>query len=146
MTIIDKIKATIEPIVGQGNFHYADTEDLNVELDSAHFPCAFSALIDTGTVEDTLGRFHERVNIQVLFADLSEVGIDGEENERLLQPQKERALTWLAALRRSDSLSLETINRTGRQYIKNSGYDVMITAYVVDVVISEKEGYGDCGK
>lgn len=147
MTIIDKIKATIEPLVGVGNFHYADSEEMNVTLDSAFFPCAFSLLVETGTAEDELGRFHERVNIQVLFADLSQVGISGEDNERLLQPQKERALTWLSSLRSNPDLKLEAVNRTGRQYIKDGGYDVMITAFAVDVTISETEGYGEvCGK
>lgn len=146
MTIIDKIKKTLEPIVGSGRFHYEDQEEMNVTLDSASFPCAFSVLAYSGTVIDKQGRFHESINLQVWFADLSQVGLSGEENERIIQPLKEKALTWLSELRAADDIELETVNRSGRQYISNSGYDVMITAYVVDVNIYEKEGFGLCGK
>lgn len=146
MTIIEKIKQTLEPIVGSGNFHYADQEEMNVTLDSASFPCAFSVLVDSGTIEDKIGRFHEGIYMQVWFADLCSVGLSGEETERIIHPQKERALTWLSALRKADDIHLESINRSGRQYISSSGYDVMIAAYMVDITISEKEGFGECGK
>lgn len=146
MTVIEKVEQTLLPIVGAGNFHYADREDLNIILDSAEFPCAFAALIDQGTIADTAGRFHERIRLQVFFADLSQEGISGMENERILQPQKERALSWLSALRLSDDLTMEGEPTTGRYYINNSELDVMATAFAVDVTIVEAEGFGACGK
>lgn len=146
MTIIEKVQKSLSPIVGASNFHYADREDLNIILDSAQFPCAFAALIDQGTITDTVGRFHERIRLQVFFADLSEEGLTGIENERILQPQKERALAWLSSLRLSDDLTMEGEPTTGRYYINNSELDVMATAFAVDVSIVEKEGFGLCGK
>ena len=144
-TIIDKLRDSISPIIGgEDRFHYADRDDLNVILDNACFPCAFCNLAKASVVDSDYGGMREKITIEVYFCDLVPFGIDGIENERVLQLQKERALEWVALLKRSDDFLFGGVNGTNRWYSPD-GLDVNFTAYSVSVTLTEVKSYGDCG-
>lgn len=143
-SIIDKIKASIEAVIGDGRFYYNDGNGLNIELDNANFPCAFAQLIEAGTVDDTLGNYHERIAIGLFFADVADPEMEPIPNERILTALKKSAFAWLASLRNSDELTLVEVRNTDRVYIKSDRFDVRLTAFVVNVTIEENEGIGVC--
>lgn len=143
-TIIDKIKDTIAPIMDD-RFVYDSEAQLNIILDNEQFPLAFMTLVETGTIQDQLGQFKERLTIDMHFATLAEQDMDGESNERLLDEMKRIALgEWLPALRNADGINLVSVNSTRRIYMRFSQYDVILTAYVVNVTIDDKESFGTC--
>lgn len=144
-TIIEKIRDSLSPIIGGADrFYYADRDDLNVQLDNANFPCVFSNLAKASVVDSNSGGMRERITLEVYFCDLVSFGISGIDNERVIQHQKERALRWLASLKRSDEFLLDSINGTNRWYSPD-GLDVNFTAFSVSVTLTEVESYGDCG-
>lgn len=143
-SIIEKIKESVEAVIGKNRFHYNDGNGLNIVLDDANYPCAFAQLIETGALEDTLGQYHERVSVGVFFADVADVDLEPMPNEQILTECKQRALTWLATLRNSDDLNLVSVNGTDRVYIKTDGNDVRLTAFVVNVTLEEVRGFGIC--
>lgn len=144
MTIIDKIKQTVAPLMN-GRFVYDSEAQLNVILDNEQFPLAFMTLVDTGTIQDQLGRFGERLTIDMHFATLADPDMAGEPNEVLIDEMKRIALgQWLPALRDADGIQLVSVNSTRRIYMRFSQYDVILTAYVVNVTIDDKETFGPC--
>lgn len=144
MTIIDKIKKTVAPIM-DGRFVYDSEAQLNVILDNEEFPLAFMTLVETGTIQDQLGRFSERMTIDMHFATLADQDMDGEANECLLDEMKRIALgKWLPSLRNADGIRLVSVNSTRRIYMRFQQYDVILTAYVVNVTIEDRESYGVC--
>lgn len=143
-TIIDKIKKTIPASLGD-RFVYDSESQLNVILDNERFPLAFMTLVDTGTVQDQLGQFKERLTIDMHFATLAEQDMNGEDNERLIDQMKRIALgEWLPALRDAEYIHLVSVNSTRRIYMQFGQYDVILTAYVVNVTIDDNEGFGVC--
>lgn len=143
-SVIDKIKESVEAVIGKNRFHYNDGDGLNIDLDNADYPCAFARLVETGALEDSLGQFHERVSIGVFFADVADPCLEPMPNEQILTECKQRALTWLATLRNNDDLTLASLNGTDRVYIKSEDFDVRLTAFVVNVTLEENRGYGLC--
>lgn len=144
MSIIDKIKETVESVIGKGRFLYNDGDGLNYDLDNQDFPCAFAQLVEAGTVLDQLGLFHEKISIGIFFADLADVDTEPLANERILDSLKKKAFSWMAAAKQSEYFkSVEPVS-TDRVYIKQDGYDVRLTAFVVYVSIEEQKGYGIC--
>lgn len=144
MTIIEKIKKTIVPLMGD-RFVYDSEAQLNCILDNEEFPLAFMTLVETGTVQDSLGRFGERLTIDMHFATLADQDMDGEENEKLLDDMKRIALgKWLPSLRDADGIRLVSVNSTRRIYMRFGQYDVVLTAYVVNVTIDDLETFGEC--
>lgn len=144
MSIIDKIKASVESVIGHDRFYYNDGDGLNIDLDNANYPCAFAQLVETGTLADDFGHYHERIGIGVYFADVADIDLEPLANERILTELKKSALTWLATLAANSDLSLVSVNGTDRVYIKANGYDVRLTAFVVNVTLEETQGYGVC--
>lgn len=145
MSIISKIKKTVESVIGNGRFYYNDGEGLNIELDNATYPCAFAQLVDAGALTDSLGQFHERIGIGVFFANTADIELEPLKNEDILTDLKKSALTWLATVSQSSELRLTEVRSTDRVYIKSDGeYDVRLTAFVVYVTIEEIEGFGAC--
>lgn len=144
MTIIDKIKKTVAPMMG-GRFVYDSETQLNILLDNEQFPLAFMTLVETGTIQDQLGRFGERLTIDMHFATLADQDMDGEENEKLLDDMKRIALgKWLPSLRNADGIRFVSVNSTRRIYMRFNQYDVILTAYVVNVTIDDAETFGVC--
>lgn len=144
-SIIDKIKASLEPLVGAGHFYYNDGDGLNIDLDNANYPCAFAQLIETGTITDTFGTYHERVTLGIYFAaNVSDIELNPLKNEQILTELKKTAFVWLASLRRDDNFTSTEVVGTDRVYIKSDRYDVRLTAYVVNVTFEEAQGWGEC--
>lgn len=143
-SIIDKLKESLESVIGDGRFFYNDGEGLNIDLDSANFPCAFAQLTETGALQDSLGQFHERISIGLFFADIADIEMEPMSNERILTQLKSSALTWLSSMTNNDALRLVEVRSTDRVYIKNSDFDVRVTAYVVNVTLEEIQGFGKC--
>ena len=92
MSIIEKLKKSIEAVIGEGRFYYNEAGGLNVDLDNANYPCAFAQLVETGTIEDTLGSFHEQVSVLVYFADIADPDMEPMPNEEILTERKKQAL------------------------------------------------------
>ena len=143
-SIIDKIKESIEEVVGANGFHYNDGDGLNIDLDNAQYPCAFAQLIEAGALEDRFGQYHERVSLGIFFANVADIDLDPVKNERIITQLKQHALVWLASLRNNDELKLIDVRGTDRVYIKTNDYDVRLTAYVVNVELEEVQGFGVC--
>lgn len=143
-SIIDKIKDSIESIIGENRFYYNDGDGLNIDLDNANYPCAFAQLIEAGALQDTLGQYHEIVAVGVYFAGIAPIDMAPIDNERVLTGLKQSALTWLASLRTNDELKLVEVRGTDRVYIKSDDYDVRLTAFVVNVKLEEVQGFGVC--
>lgn len=143
-SIIDKIKDSVESIIGKCRFYYNDDNGLNVDFDNAEYPLAYARLIETGTLVDTLGNYHERVTISIFFADVADPDLQPMPNEDILTVLKHKALAWLASLRLNEELDLIEVRNTDRVYITSNDYDVRLTAYVVNVTLEEVEGIGIC--
>lgn len=143
-SIIDKIKDSVEAVIGEGRFYYNDGDGLNIDLDNANYPCAFARLIEAGTLRDGFGNFHEQVAVGVFFAGVADVDMEAIPNERILTGLKEKALKWLASLNNSDELKLTEVRGTDRVYIKTDEFDVRLTAFVVQVTLEEVQGFGVC--
>ena len=143
-SIIDKIKESIEAVIGEGRFYYNDGNGLNIELDNANYPCAFAQLIETGTLSDELGNYHERIAVGVFFADVADQDLEPIPNERILTELKKNGFAWLASLRNNDEIQLVEVRNTDRVYIKSDRYDVRLTAFVLNVTIEETIGFGVC--
>ena len=144
MSIIDKIKASVEAVIGQDRFYYNDGDGLNIDLDNANYPCAYAQLIEMGTLVDSFGMYHERVAIGIFFADIADVDLKPIPNEQILTRLKKSALVWLATMQNNDQLKLVEVRGTDRVYIQSANFDVRLTAYVVNVTLEEIEGFGVC--
>lgn len=141
MTIIDKIKKSVEDATSL-NFLYHAQGEINEMISRAEsLPCAFAFLLDSGTVEDTNGMFHERVTFAVIFADKTQFDFNALENEEIIDRMKVRAFRWLQSLRLSDDLQLVSINNTQRLYDTTTD---ILTGYAVNVTLQELKGYGVC--
>lgn len=143
-SIIEKIKASVESIIGDGRFYYNDGNGLNVELDDANYPCAFAQLIEAGTLADNFGQYHERVSVGIYFADVADIDMQPMPNEDILTGLKSSALIWLSSLRENDELNLIEVRNTDRVYIKSDRFDVRLTAFVLNVTLEEVKGFGVC--
>lgn len=141
MSIIDKIKASIEAATGLP-FYYDTPQTLNIRLDNAHYPCAMLHILQSGAVTDTNGILRERLTIEVLFATQSRLDFDGVEVERQeLDKMKLHAFTWLLKLSRSRDLRLITMNGTSRYYATE---DMILSAYGVNVTVEDVQGVSKC--
>lgn len=137
MTIIDKIKKSVEESTGLA-FYYDTPQTLTYRADNVTMPCAMMNIATAGTIYDENGIIHERLTIQVLFVNTSELDFDGIENEReRLDTLKKAAFRWLLSLRRSEDLRLISEQGTSRYYATE---DAICTAYGVTVTIEEIEG------
>lgn len=143
-SIIEKIKDSVESIIGKDRFLYNDDYGLNIDFDNANYPLAYARLIETGTLADVLGNYHERVTMSIFFADVSDPDLEPIPNEAILTVLKQKALTWLASLRLNDELTLVEVRNTDRVYIKAEDYDARLTAFVVNVTLEESQGIGIC--
>ena len=143
-SIIDKIKKSVEAIIGDGRFYYNDGDGLNIDLDNADYPCAFAQLVETGMVQDSLGNYFEQVSIGIFFASTADPDLEPLANERILTDLKKHAFQWMFSLRNNDEISLGDVRGTDRVYIKSDQFDVRLTAFVVNVTITENHGFGVC--
>lgn len=141
MTIIEKIKQSVETATGMPFLYHAAGEINELIARAGALPVAFAFLLDSGTIEDVNGRFHERVTFAVVFADKTQFDFNALENERIIDRMKIKAMRWLSSLRLSSDLNLVQVNSTQRVYDNTTD---ILTGYAVNVTIEELAGTGPC--
>lgn len=141
MTIIEKIKTSVEGATALGFLYHAAGEINELIARAESLPVAFAFLLDSGTIEDVNGMYHERVTLAVIFADKTQFDFNALENEQIINEMKIKAFRWLQSLRLSDTLLVVSINSTQRLY--DTTTDVL-TGYAVNITLEEIQGYGVC--
>lgn len=141
MTIIEKIKQSVETATGMPFLYHAAGEINELIARAGTLPVAFAFLLDSGTIEDVNGRFHERVTFAVIFSDKTQFDFNALENERIIDRMKVKAMRWLSSLRLSSDLKLVQVNSTQRMYDNTTD---ILTGYAVNVTLEELAGAGPC--
>lgn len=142
MTIIEKLKATLQVALGaQYPFYYETPQTMNLRLDNAHFPCAFLHVIESGAVRNEVGILREQMTCQVLFAAPTKLDFDGIDNERIINGLKHDAFVWLQVLNRNNVITLDSIEGTTRLYATE---DAILTAFGVTIRVTEIDGISPC--
>lgn len=141
MTIIDKLKNSIERATGMPFLYHAAGELNELIARASSMPVAFAFLVDSGTIQDTNGIFHERITLAVMFTDKTQFDFNALENEEIIDKMKIKAFRWLYALRTDSDLQVVSINNTQRLYDTTTD---ILTGYAVNVTIEEVTGYGAC--
>ena len=142
MTIIEKIRASIQRVHG-ADFAvcYQDDPTMNIIADTMTPHAAIVQLITQGELDQTSGQWREIVSAAVFFVDRSEFNFDADENEKIIDQCKRRALRWLAGLQLDENLELVRWERTSRVYER---FDAILTGFAVMVDLRETEGVTDC--
>lgn len=140
MTIIDKIKNSVESITGM-QFIYESPQTINTRLDNMPMPCVFMNIIDQGVAIDDNGIIREQMTIQVMFCDLCELDFDGIDAERILDRLKKIAFSWVAKSMSSTEFKVKAILGTNRYYADN---DAIVCAFSVSLQIEEIDGVSKC--
>lgn len=141
MTIIEKIKRSVEAATGLPFLYHAAGEINELIARAGELPVAFTFLLDNGTIEDVNGMYHERVTFAVMFADKTEFDFNALENEQIIDQMKIKAYRWLQSLRTSNELNVIAINSTQRLYDATTD---ILTGYAVNITIEEMSGVGAC--
>lgn len=142
MTIIEKIRASIQRVHGDGfEVYYHDDPTMNLIADTMELPAAIVQLITQGELDQTSGQWREIVSAVVFFVDRSDFDFDADENEKIIDQCKRRALRWLAGLQLDEELDLVRWERTSRVYER---FDAILTGFAVMVDLRETEGVMDC--
>lgn len=142
MTIIEKIRASIQRVHGDGfEVYYHDDPTMNLIADTMELPAAIVQLITQGELDQTSGQWREIVSAVVFFVDRSDFDFDADENEKIIDQCKRRALRWLASLQLDEELDLVRWERTSRVYER---FDAILTGFAVMVDLRETEGVMDC--
>lgn len=141
MTIIEKIKRSVEAATGLPFLYHAAGEINELIARTGELPVVFAFLLDNGTIEDVNGMYHERVTFAVMFADKTEFDFNALENEQIIDRMKIKAYRWLQSLRTSNELNVIAINSTQRLY--DTTIDIL-TGYAVNITIEEMSGVGAC--
>lgn len=140
MTIIDKIKNSVESITGM-QFIYESPQTINTRLDNMPMPCAFMNIIDQGVAIDDNGIIREQMTIQVMFCDLCDLDFDGIDAEKILDRLKKIAFSWVAKSMSSTEFKVKAILGTNRYYADN---DAIVCAFSVSLQIEEIDGVSKC--
>lgn len=141
MTIIEKIKRSVEAATGLPFLYHAAGEINELIARAESLPVAFAFLLDSGTIDDVNGRYRERVTLAVMFADKSQFDFNAIENEQIIDRMKIKAYKWLQSLRLSNDLNIVSINQTQRLYDATTD---ILTGFSVNVTIEDYAGYGEC--
>lgn len=140
MTIIDKIKNSVESVTGM-QFIYESPQTINTRLDNMPMPCAFMNIIDQGVAIDDNGIIREQMTIQVMFCDLCDLDFDGIDAERIIDRLKKIAFSWVAKSMGSNEFKVKAILGTNRYYADN---DAIVCAFSVSLQIEEIDGVSKC--
>lgn len=141
MTIIEKIKQSVEGAT-ETPFLYHAAGELNELIARCNtFPIAYSFLIDSGTIDDVNGRYHERVTLAIMFCDKTEFDFNAVENEQIIDRMKLKAYKWLQSLRMSNALRIISVNNTQRLYDNTTD---ILTGFAVNITIEDVAGVGEC--
>lgn len=141
MTIIEKIKQSVEVATGMPFLYHAAGELNELLARCSSLPVAYSFLIDSGTIDDVNGQYHERVTLAVMFCDKTAFDFNAIENEQIIDRMKVKAYKWLTALRSSIDLQIVSINNTQRLYDNTTE---ILTGYAVNITLEDMRGYGLC--
>lgn len=141
MTIIEKIKRSVEAATGLPFLYHAAGEINELIARAESLPVAFAFLLDSGTIDDVNGRYRERVTLAVMFADKSQFDFNAIENEQIIDRMKIKAYKWLQSLRLSNDLNIVSINQTQRLYDATTD---ILTGYAVNITLEDIDGYGAC--
>lgn len=140
MTIIDKIKNSVESITGM-QFIYESPQTINTRLDNMPMPCVFMNIIDQGVAIDDNGIIREQMTIQVMFCDLCDLDFDGIDAEKIIDRLKKIAFSWVAKSMASTEFKVKAILGTNRYYADN---DAIVCAFSVSLQIEEIDGVSKC--
>lgn len=139
MTIVDKIKASIQAELGVDfPVYYHDDPTLNLMTSSMTFPCALVMLITDGRVVQEGGTVKEVVSAAVFFVEKTEFDMAAEANEVIIDRCKGRAFAWLLCLGADPWITLSNLNRTSRVYDR---YDDILTGFGVFADLKENTGF-----
>lgn len=141
MTIIEKIKQSVEGATGMPFLYHAAGELNELIARCKELPVAYSFLIDSGTIDDVNGRYHERVTLAVMFCDKTEFDFNALENEQIIDRMKVKAYKWMQSLRMSNALRVVSVNNTQRLYDNTTE---ILTGYAVNITLEDVRGYGLC--
>ena len=142
MTIIEKIRASIQRVHGEGfAVYYHDDPTMNLIADTMTLPAAIVQLITQGELDQQSGQWREVVSAAVFFVDRSEFDFNADDNEQIIDQCKRRALRWLASLQFDPNIDLVRWSRTSRVYER---FDAILTGFAVMVDLKEWEGVSDC--
>lgn len=141
MTIIEKIKQSVEGATGMPFLYHAAGELNELLARCKELPVAYSFLIDSGTIDDVNGRYHERVTLAVMFCDKTEFDFNAMENEQIIDRMKVKAYKWLQSLRMSNALHVVSVNNTQRLYDNTTD---ILTGFAVNITIEDVAGVGEC--
>lgn len=141
MTIIEKIKRSVEGATGLPFLYHAAGEINELIARAGELPVAFAFLLDNGTIEDVNGMYHERVTFAVMFADKTQFDFNALENEEIIDRMKIKAYKWLQSLRLSNDLNIVAINQTQRLYDATTD---ILTGYAVNITLEDIDGYSAC--
>lgn len=142
MTFIEKIETSITTLTGLP-FCYGSKADINYMMDNATIPAAIMYLIGSGGIVESNGTLRERLQVEILFANLCEYDDTGKNYETVCDGMKKKALEWLTRLmlKQDSNLRLRSIDGSGREYIQ---FDAILAGYKVKVTLEEIEGYSRC--
>ena len=141
MTLIEKIKQSVEGATGMPFLYHAAGELNELIARCKSLPVAYSFLIDSGTIDDVNGRYHERVTLAVMFCDKTEFDFNAIENEEIIERMKVKAYKWLQSLRMSNTLRIVSVNNTQRLYDNTTD---ILTGFAVNITIEDVAGVGEC--
>lgn len=141
MTIIEKIKQSVEGATGMPFLYHAAGELNELIARCNELPVAYSFLIDSGTIDDVNGRYHERVTLAVMFCDKTEFDFNALENEQIIDRMKVKAYKWLQSLRMNNALRVVSVNNTQRLYDNTTD---ILTGFAVNITIEDVAGVGEC--
>lgn len=141
MTIIEKIKQSVEGATGVPFLYHAAGELNELIARCESLPVAYSFLIENGAIDDVNGRYHERVTIAVIFCDKTEFDFNAIENEQIIDRMKVKAFKWLQSLRMNNALRVVSVNNTQRLYDNTTD---VLTGYAVNITIEDVAGVGEC--
>mgnify|MGYP007115350179 CR=1 FL=1 len=141
MTIIEKIKQSVEGATSMPFLYHAAGELNELIARCGELPVAYSFLIDSGTIDDVNGRYHERVTIAVMFCDKTEFDFNALENEQIIDRMKVKAYKWMQSLRMSNALRVISVNNTQRLYDNTTD---ILTGFAVNITLEDIAGVGEC--
>lgn len=142
MTIVEKIRASIQRVHGNSfAVYYHDDPTMNIIADTMTLPAAIVQLITQGELDQTSGQWREIVSAVVFFVDRSDFDFNADDNEKIIDQCKRRALRWLAGLQLDEDLTLVRWSRTSRVYER---FDAILTGFVIMVDLIEIECVTDC--
>lgn len=139
MSIINKIKSSVEAAVGLSCYYHSDGE-LDRLFDTAPLPCAFFTLLTEAEVVNDTSQLRERAEVAVFFCDKTDFDFGSIENEAIISVQRANAFRWVNAINSSD-ISLDGDLHSERVYDR---FDCNVTGYGIRCTIAENVGESKC--